>query len=84
MRAVAGRKKQQNGVFGGNEGTFILYQAVLAAGESFFAAEGYAYFGLVMVDIPDGAWDSVTVTVTNAANDEVICTGTQTYAGIQE
>ena len=74
----------ENGVFGGNEGTFVPYQAVLAADEPFFAAEGYAYFGLVMVDIPDGAWDSVTLTVTNAANDEVICTGTQTYAGIQE
>lgn len=74
----------ENGVFGGNEGTFVPYQAVLAAGEPFFAAEGYAYFGLVMVDIPDGAWDSVTITVTNAANDEDICTGMQTYAGIQE
>ena len=58
--------------FGGDANDFIAYEAVLAAGEPYFAKEGYAFFGLVVIDIPNGAWDSVTLTVTNASDSSTI------------
>ena len=37
-----------------------------------------ALFGVVVTDIPDGAWATLTVTIT--ADEEVLYTGATTYA----
>ena len=72
--------KKIDKTFGGEENDFTAYKAVLAAGEPYFAAEGYALFGLVVVDIPDGEWDTVTMTATDAVSGDVILeTVTATY-----
>jgi len=50
-----------------------MYAAVKAAGEPYFAAEGFALFGFVITDIPTGAWDSLTLSITDTASgkDEI-------------
>ena len=55
---------------GGKENDFTAYQTVVAAGERFFADDGCVLFGVIITDIPDGAWDSLTVTITDNASPE--------------
>ena len=43
------------------EGGLEIFNAGLAAGEPYFAANGYALFGAIVNDITDDAWDTVSV-----------------------
>ncbi len=53
---------------------FELYSAVLAGGEKFFAAEGNAFFGCIINDIPANAWNSVELTITDTTTGSNVMT----------
>ena len=48
------------------------YRVADAAGELVSATDGCYYSGLVITDIPDGAWDTVTLTVRDIDNPEKV------------
>lgn len=50
---------------------FELYSAVVADGEVFFADNDNALFGLVVTDIPDGAWYSTELSITDTKDGTV-------------
>ncbi len=47
---------------------FTMYSAVSAGDVNYFALEGNALFGLVVTDIPMGAWDSVDLSIVDTAD----------------
>ena len=59
-----------------------VYASATAAGETYVAADGTLLFGLVVTDVPDDAWDSVTVTLKNAASADVIAKCAVTVADL--
>ncbi len=61
--------KALTGKLGNGENDYRLYTAVTADGEQYFAKEGFALFGLIVTDIPDGAWASVELSVSDAVNE---------------
>ena len=63
---------------GGANNEFEMFRAGIAGGEPYFAGEGCALFGAVVTDIPDGAWETLTVTIT--VGEEALFTGSTTYA----
>ena len=62
--------KSKIGVLAPGKDDYSLYTAVKAAGENHFAANGLALFGCVITDIPNGAWTTVEVSVTDTASGE--------------
>ncbi|MGM9637929.1 MAG: cohesin domain-containing protein [Eubacteriales bacterium] len=61
--------------------TMKLYDSVIAAGETYTAAEGCVLYGAVIIGIPLEGFDSVTVTV--CRDSDVIVTGTLSYEAIK-
>lgn len=49
-----------------------VYQSAMAAGNTYTAADGAVLFGLVITEVPNDAWENVTVTLTTA---ETVYTG---------
>ncbi len=66
--------KQKLGTLAVENSDYTMYAAVSAAGEKYFAANGQALFGCVIKNIPNGAWHSLEVTVTDTANGKVYMT----------
>lgn len=54
---------------GGIDGDYTLYTAFAASGEEYPVRDGSLYFGFSVVDIPNGAWNEVTVTATDPETD---------------
>lgn len=65
---------------GGTDNEFVAYKTAVAAGERYFAEEGYELLGVVITDIPDGAWDTLLVTVIDDASNELYSGGVS-YTG---
>jgi len=65
---------------GGAENDFVAYKTAVAAGERYFAEEGYELLGVVITDIPDGAWDTLSVEITENATADPLFTGSAAYA----
>jgi len=59
----------------GVNGTYALYQSILADNETFTAAENNAIFGSVITDIPNGAYDYYDITA-KSENGTVLASGT--------
>ena len=57
---------------GGAENDYALYQSITAGNDVYTAAEGAAIFGNIVTDIPDGAYDALTLTIVDNANPENI------------
>lgn len=67
----------------GGEHSFTLYDSVTASEKSYRAMYGYAIFGCVVTNIPENAWESVSLTVINTSDQAVIYTSnTLTYQEI--
>lgn len=60
---------------GGSDSDYSLYRKVTASGDAYVAAEGYALFGNVVTNIPDGIYKSVVVTITDDSTGEVVFNG---------
>ena len=63
--------KSYQGKLGGTNSDLTLYEAVLAGGETYFAAKGCALFGCVITDVPIGAWGTLELTITDTAKGTV-------------
>ena len=63
-----GSSKSTEGVFGEN---YMLYRSVNAGTDTYYAADGSALFGCVITDIPDGAYNSVSIQITNESGSVV-------------
>lgn len=63
--------KTYNGKLGGSNSDLVLYSAVSAGGENYFAAQGQALFGCVITDIPVGIWGTVELMISDAENGTV-------------
>ena len=74
--------KTYTGAVAATEGSLKLYQTVTAAGETYLAADGSAFFALVVTDIPDGAWETATVTITDNTGATVVDGASITYASL--
>ena len=57
------------------------YESAIAAGNTYTAAEGSVLFGMVITDVPTGAWDTVTVSLYDE-NDRLVTVGQQTSADV--
>jgi|GEM_PF-956063 len=66
--------KSTGGVLGGNESDYFLYYNIIANDEVFTAGEDEAFFGTVIVNIPNGAYSYFEVELTDNKGD-VITTG---------
>jgi len=51
---------------------YKLYHSVEAAGKRYSALYSYALFGCVITDIPDNAWDTVTLYITDTNTQTVV------------
>ena len=71
--------KEYTLTFGGENNEFDAFRAGVAAGETYFAGEGCALFGAVINDIPDSAWDSISVEINKGT--ETLFDGGMDYAG---
>lgn len=69
-----GAKKTFKGTLGGSNNTYSLYYNVTAAGATYRAADGCALFGNVITGIPNGAYTSMTVTITESGTSNVLFT----------
>ena len=63
--------KSKIGTLSTENSDYTLYSAVKAAGELYFAKSNQALFGCVITDIPNGAFQSVEVTVEDTASGTV-------------
>ena len=71
-------------VFGtNNTEAFKGYRSVTAAGVEYIAKDGYFYTGLVITNIPDGDWDTTTLTITdiNDPSNVILETVSAEYPG---
>ena len=58
---------------GGADNDYDLYRTVIAGGDTYEAAEGYALFGNIVTGIPnDVNYTEITVTITDAASGDVL------------
>ena len=57
------------------------YESAIAAGNTYTAADGSVLFGMVITDVPTGAWDTVTVSLYDE-NDRLVTVGQQTSAEV--
>ena len=55
-------------VLGGANSQYSLYKSITAAGETYTAAEGSAIFGNVITDIPNGAYDALSIEIVDNAD----------------
>lgn len=53
------------GTLGGQDGNYLLYKSLTAAGDIYVADDGYGIFGQEMVAIPKDAFDSFTLRITD-------------------
>lgn len=53
---------------GGADNDYIFYKSITADGEVYTAADGSAIFGNIITDIPDGAYDALSLTVVDNAD----------------
>ncbi len=60
--------KTHTGTLDGSANGYKLFKSITAGSETYTAEEGSAIFGHVITDIPNGAYDYVTVTVTDDQN----------------
>lgn len=51
---------------------YELYKTITAAGDSYTAADGYALFGDVITNIPDGAYTAIDLTVTDDGGNTLL------------
>lgn len=63
---------------GGEDNDFTAYKTAVAAGERYFAEADYEILGVVITDIPDGEWDTLSVNV--VSNESSLYSGATTYA----
>ena len=60
---------------GGSSSDYTLYRRVTAGDDEYIAADGYALFGNVVTDIPDGAYNEVRAEITDDSDGEIVFTG---------
>lgn len=65
---------------GADSEDFALCRSIVAADNVYFAADAHALFGVVVKDIPDGAWDAVCVQIDDSASGETYYAGELTYS----
>ena len=58
----------------GTEDGYSLFKTITAAGDTYSAADGYAIFGCAIVDIPDGAYTAINVTVVDGQGNTLLST----------
>lgn len=71
-----GGTKTITNTLGNNASDYKLYKTVTAAGEAYRAAEGYALFGSVITNIPDGAYTAIAITITDNAGNILLSAST--------
>ena len=65
------RIKGYDGTLSTQNSDFSLYAAVVAGNQEYFAAEDSVLFGLVITDIPSGAWESAELSISDSTSGEV-------------
>lgn len=60
------------GTLGGQNSTYQLFRALTAAGDIYVAEAGYAIFGQQITGIPQGAYDRITLKITDHDTGDVL------------
>ena len=64
--------KNVSGILGGVNGNYKLFTALTAAGDIYVAENGCAIFGQEIIGVPDMAFDSFTVKITDRLTGNVL------------
>ncbi len=62
--------KTVDGILGGSESTYQMFTALTASGDIYVAAEGSAIFGQQVSGVPSGAFDRISLRITDRATGE--------------